>query len=283
MAIVHRIRWWFLRSASYLWTRMWLCSPSLEANSCCDHCRGCSVVSLSGSCEFLASSLFEIGSSFVNQASPFSSVHSISLQVSRFDMAPLKIGFDRVFIPQFWSTLVSFAGLKPPIHQSSQHPIFFHLNHVSNPSKLGLDDGGLYVGGLSLIEDLQISYVVRGVVQCAAPVQSWPDCGQSSTQRPSRHESHGRLWRLIGGRWWNLSSASVSTSGASRWSYTCPPSWISCWWYRGCALHTCWRGAGRFHWSCLLCVYPEPLPSCCSPFRPSPAIRVSLSAAISTW
>ena len=27
---------------------------------------------------------------------------------------------------------------------------------MSNPSKLGLDDGGLYAGGISLIEDLQI-------------------------------------------------------------------------------------------------------------------------------
>ena len=31
---------------------------------------------------------------------------------------------------------------------------------MSNPSKLGLDDGGLYAGGLSLIEDLQIGDVV---------------------------------------------------------------------------------------------------------------------------
>ena len=66
--------------------------------SCCDHCRGCSAVSLSGGSEFLASSLFEVGSSFVNQASPFWSVHVISLHVSRFDVAPLEIDFDRVFI-----------------------------------------------------------------------------------------------------------------------------------------------------------------------------------------
>ena len=50
--------------------------------SCCDHCWGYSAVSLSGCSEFLASSLLEVGSSSVNRASPFWSVHGISLQVS---------------------------------------------------------------------------------------------------------------------------------------------------------------------------------------------------------
>ena len=64
---------------------------------------------LSGSSEFLASSLFEVGSSNVNWASPFWSVLGIFLQVSQIDVAPLEIGFDRVFIPQFWSTLFFFC------------------------------------------------------------------------------------------------------------------------------------------------------------------------------
>ena len=126
----------------------------------CDHCRGCSAVSLSGSSEFLASILFEVGSCSVNRASPFWSVLGISLQVSRIDVAPLEIGFDRDFLPQFWSTLVSFVGLEFPVHQASRDPTLLHSNHVSNPSKLGLDDGGLYAGGLSLIEDFQIGNVV---------------------------------------------------------------------------------------------------------------------------
>ena len=55
MVVVHRILWWRLRSANHVWTRRWLRSPSLEALSwtmgalevsCCDHCRGCSAVSL---------------------------------------------------------------------------------------------------------------------------------------------------------------------------------------------------------------------------------------------
>ena len=104
--------------------------------SCCDHCRGCSAVFLSGGSEFLASSLFEVGSSSVNRASSFWSVHSISLQVTQIDVAPLEI--DRVFIPQFWSTLVSFAGLEFSVHQASRHTTLRHSNHVSNPSKLGL-------------------------------------------------------------------------------------------------------------------------------------------------
>ena len=112
-------------------------------------------MSLSGSSEFLASSLFEVGSSSVNRASPFWSVHGIFLQVSWIDVVPLEIGSDCVSIPQFWSTLVSFAGLEFPVHQASRHPTLLHLNHVSNPLKLGLDDGGL-----SLIEDLQIGDVV---------------------------------------------------------------------------------------------------------------------------
>ena len=84
--------------------------------SCCDHCRSCSAVSLSGSSEFLASSLFKVGSSSVNQALQFWFVHGISLQVSWIDVAPLEIDFDRVFILQFWSTLISFAGLKVYIY-----------------------------------------------------------------------------------------------------------------------------------------------------------------------
>ena len=112
-------------------------------------------MSLTGSCEFLASSLFKVGSSSVNRTLPLWSVHGISLQVSRIDVAPLEIGFDRVSIPQFWSTLISFAGLKLSVHQASRHPTLLYSNHLSNPSKLGLDDGGLYAGGLSLIEDLQ--------------------------------------------------------------------------------------------------------------------------------
>ena len=118
------------------------------------------MVSLSGRSEFLASSLFKVGSSSVNQTSLFWSVHGISLQFSRIDVAPLGIGFDRVFMPQFWSTLVSFVSLEFPIHQASWHPTLLHSNHVTNPSNLGLDDGGLYARGLSLIEYLQIGDVV---------------------------------------------------------------------------------------------------------------------------
>ena len=168
--VVHWIQWWCLRSTTHLWTWRWLHSPSPEAQSleqwgalevsCCNHCQGCSAVSLSGSSEFLALSLLKIGNSSVNQTLPFWSVHGISLKVSRINVAPLEIGFDRVFILQFWSTLISFAGLKFPVHQVSRHLTFLHSNHMSNPSKLGLDDGGLYAGGLSLIKDLQISDVV---------------------------------------------------------------------------------------------------------------------------
>ena len=128
--------------------------------SCCNHYRGCSAVSFSGSSEFLVSSLFRVGSGSVNRALPFWSIHGISLQVSRIDVVPLEIGFDRVFIPQFWSSLVTFAGLKFPVHQASRHPSLLYSNYVSNPSKLGLDNGSLYAGGLSLIEDLQIGDVV---------------------------------------------------------------------------------------------------------------------------
>ena len=117
-------------------------------------------MSLSGSSEFLASSLFKFGNNSVNPASPFWSIHGISLLVSRIDAAPLEIGFDRVFIPQFWSTLISFAGQEFPVYQASRHATLLHSNHVSNPLKLGHDDGGFYAGGLSLIDDLQIGDVV---------------------------------------------------------------------------------------------------------------------------
>ena len=117
LVVVHRIRWWRFCSTTHLWTRRWLRSPSLEAQSLGDW-KTVAVItaevalwflSLSGSSEFLASSLFKVGSNSVNRALPFWSVHGISLQVSRIDVAPLEIGFDRNFILQFWSTLISFA------------------------------------------------------------------------------------------------------------------------------------------------------------------------------
>ena len=56
---------------------------------------------------------------------------------SLVDVAPLEIGFDCVFIPQFWSTLVSFADLEFPVYQASRHPTLLHSNHVSKPIKVG--------------------------------------------------------------------------------------------------------------------------------------------------
>ena len=97
MVVVHRIWWWRLCSTTYLWKRRWLRSPSPEAQSLEQWGHWMSVVvitaeaalrclslslSLSGSSEFLASSLFKVGSSSVNRALAFWSVHGISLQVS---------------------------------------------------------------------------------------------------------------------------------------------------------------------------------------------------------
>ena len=168
MAVVYRIWWWRLRSASYLWTRKGLCSPSLEAHSFIQWGHWKSVVVITAEAAQRCLSLWQ---QWVSSIEPLQSwqqlcepslailVHGISLRVSRFDVTPLEIGSDRVFILQFWSTLVSFAGLKLPVNQASRHPTLLHLNHVSNPLKLGLDDGGLYAGGLSLIEDLPIGDV----------------------------------------------------------------------------------------------------------------------------
>ena len=160
MVVVHQIQWWRLCSTTHLWTQRWLRSPSPEAQSLNSGHTGSQLLwsllrLLCSSSEFLASSLFKVGSSSLNRALPFWFVHDISLQFSLIDVAPLEIGFDRVFIPKFWSTMISFAGLKFPVHQASRHPTLLHSNRVSNPSKLGLDDGGL-----SLIEDLQIGDVV---------------------------------------------------------------------------------------------------------------------------
>ena len=162
MVVVHQIRWWRLCSTTHLWTRRWLHSPSPEALSLeqWGHWKSVVITAEAALRCLSGSSFFKVGSSSVNQALPFWSVHGISLQVSRIDVAPLEIGFDHVFILQFWSTLISFAGLKFPLHQASRHLTLLHSNHVSNPSKLGLDDSGLYAGRLSLIEDLQIGDVV---------------------------------------------------------------------------------------------------------------------------
>ena len=102
------------------------------------------MVSLSGSSKFLALSLFKVVSSSVNRASPFWSVHGISLQVSWIDMVPLEVGFDRVFIPQFWSSLVSFAGLEFPVHQASRHLTLLHALHLCCESTL-VEEGTIQV------------------------------------------------------------------------------------------------------------------------------------------
>ena len=99
-----------------------------------------------------------------------------------------------VFILQFWSTLISFTSLKFPVHQASRHPTLLHLNYVSNPSKLGLDDGGLYAGGLSLIKDLQIGDVVLPIwfpgwsreLACGRAPVSWYACNTVSTSHNHR-------------------------------------------------------------------------------------------------
>ena len=115
LVVVHRIRWWRLHSTTHLRTRKWLRgpspSPSPQAQSLeqWGHWKSVFVITaeaalrcnLSRSGEFLAPSLLEVGSSSVNRASPFWSVHGIFLQVSRIDVAPQEIGFDHVFILQF--------------------------------------------------------------------------------------------------------------------------------------------------------------------------------------
>ena len=102
----------------------------------CDHCRGCSAVSLSDSSKFLALSLFKVDSSSVNRASPFWFAHGISLQVSRTDVAPLAIGFDCLYT----AVLVYLGFFCRPgvphtsgISASDTHPFESHVQ----PTKVG--------------------------------------------------------------------------------------------------------------------------------------------------
>ena len=97
----------------------------------------------SSSSEFLVSSFLIVGSSFVGQGSPLCSVHGSLLQLFRFDVTPLEIGFDGVFVSQPWAALVSLAELELSIHQASWYPKFLHADYMPHPSKLGLDEQGL--------------------------------------------------------------------------------------------------------------------------------------------
>ena len=89
------------------------------------------------------SSFLVVGSSFVGQGSPLCSVLGSLLQLFRFDVTPLEIGFDGVFVSQLWAALVSLAELELSIHQASWYPKFLHADYMPHPSKLGLDEHGL--------------------------------------------------------------------------------------------------------------------------------------------
>ena len=114
----------------------------------------------SGSNEFLVSSFLVVGSSFVGQGSPLCSVHGSLLQLFRFDVTPLEIRFDGVFVSQLWVALVSLAELELSIHQASWYPKFLHADYMPHPSKLGLDEHRLDAGGICTVQDLKIGDAV---------------------------------------------------------------------------------------------------------------------------
>ena len=78
-------------------------------------------------------------------------------------MTPLEIGFDGVFVSQFWAALVSFAELELSIHQASWHPKLLHADYMPHPSKLGLEEHGPDTGGVFTVQDLKIGDAVLPV------------------------------------------------------------------------------------------------------------------------
>ena len=168
MVVVHRIWWWRLCSTTHLWTRRWLHSLSPEAQ-CLEQWEPWKSVVITAEAPLRCLSLAAV--SFWHRVS--SKLAAALWTEPCYLVCPWHIppGLsdwcgttgDWLWPCLYTAVLVYlgfFAGLEFPVHQASQHPTLLHSNHVSNPPKLGLDDGGLYAGGLSLIEVLQIGDVV---------------------------------------------------------------------------------------------------------------------------
>ena len=197
--VVDRIRWWRLHSTTHLWTRRWLHNPSAEAQSLeqWGHWKSVVVINAEAAlwCLSLAAVSFWHRASSKLPAALWTQPHHFGLSMAypsrSLGLMWHHISFDRVFIPQFWSTLVSFAGLEFPVHQAFRDPTLLHSNHVSNPSKISLDNGGLYAGGFSLIEDWWCGPATwflgwSGEPACGRALVSWYACDTVSTSHNHR-------------------------------------------------------------------------------------------------
>ena len=138
VVVVHRIRWWLLRSATHLWTRRWLCSPSLEAQSleqwgllvgalevsCGDHRWRCPVALISGSSEFLVSIFLIAGSIFVGWGSPLwkTSIekNDFSAWASTLNMGLINKGWYGMFVAcEIWC-LADVSSVSPSSEQTGE-------------------------------------------------------------------------------------------------------------------------------------------------------------------
>ena len=76
----------------------------------CGHWRCSLVVWLSGCSKSLAAGVFKGGGSLTNPGPPKQVVSGTRFEILWLDIAPLKIGLNRVFVAFLWTTLVSFAS-----------------------------------------------------------------------------------------------------------------------------------------------------------------------------
>ena len=172
MVVVHRIRWWRLHSTTHLWTPRGLRSSSTEAQSLeqWGHWKSV-VITAEAALRCLAAMSFWYRASLKLAAAQWTEPRHFGLSMAypsrslRLMWHHWRLALTVSLYHSFGLPWFLFAGLEFPIHQESRHSTLLHSNPVSNPSKLGLDDGGLYAGGLSLIEDLQI-YIYSYAQMC---------------------------------------------------------------------------------------------------------------------
>ena len=121
-----------------------------------DGCCRCSMALISGSSELLASSVLKVFNNFVSSAAPLWSFTGGLLQLLWFEFTPLKAGFDGVLVLFLWAALVSFALQELSVQQASWHAVLFHIDDMSHPAELCLEEHGLDTCGVSMVQDFEV-------------------------------------------------------------------------------------------------------------------------------
>ena len=122
---------------------------------CCDGCCRGSMALISVSSELLASSVLKVFNHFVSSTAPLWSFTGGLLQFLWFEFKPLKAAFDGVLVPFLRAALVSFALQELSVQQASWHAVLFHIDDMSHPAELCLEEHGLDTCGVSMVQDFE--------------------------------------------------------------------------------------------------------------------------------